>query len=102
MSDVAIKVEGLGKKFHLVSRREKYTTFRDTVAGLFSQNGKEKAQVEDFWALKDISFEIKQGEVVGVIGRNGAGKSTLLKVLSRITEPTNGFAEIYGHVGSLL
>src|SRR3989475_11828000 len=102
MSNVAIKVEELGKRFQIGARGEKYKTFRDTMAGLFrpNENGKEKE--EPFWALKDISFQIKRGEVVGVIGRNGAGKSTLLKDLSRITEPTEGFAEIRGRVGSLL
>lgn len=103
MSDVAIRVEGLGKLYHIGGKREGYKTFRDTVAGLFGRNGSGRpAKTEPFWALKDLSFEIKKGEVVGVIGRNGAGKSTLLKVLSRITEPTEGFAEIHGRVGSLL
>src|SRR5437867_2480032 len=102
MSDVAIKVECLGKRFQIGARREKYKTFRDTMAGLFRPSENGKGNEEPFWALKDVSFEIKRGEVVGVIGRNGAGKSTLLKVLSRITEPSEGFAEIHGHVGSLL
>src|SRR5438445_373741 len=102
MSDVAIRAERLGKVFHIGPRRERYKTFRDSMAGLFRPNGNAKGKEEPFWALKDISFEIKRGEVVGVIGRNGAGKSTLLKVLSRITEPTKGSAEIHGHVGSLL
>ncbi len=103
MSDIAIRVENLGKMFRIGGKSERYKTFRDTLAGFFRKTGaRRQAKNEPFWALKDVSFEINRGEVVGVIGRNGAGKSTLLKVLSRITEPTNGSAEIHGRVGSLL
>jgi len=102
-NDIAIRVESLGKMFRIGGSRERYKTFRDTLAGLFKKTARcKKAKDEPFWALKDVSFEIKRGEVVGVIGRNGAGKSTLLKILSRITEPTEGYAEIHGRVGSLL
>jgi lipopolysaccharide transport system ATP-binding protein len=106
----AIAVENLSKRYRVdhLEKRERYKTLRDTLADvakaplrLFGRGGSSHS-VEDFWALKDVSFEVKPGEVVGIIGRNGAGKSTLLKVLSRITEPSSGYADVYGRVGSLL
>lgn len=99
-----IRVENLSKQYVLGGERQAYSTFRETLVETVrkpfrrSQTEKENS----FWALKDINFEVAPGEVVGIIGRNGAGKSTLLKILSRITEPTNGKIELYGRVGSLL
>lgn len=114
MKTGGIRVEGLGKLYRIGGPVERYRTFRDTIAqgvarfgrrvkGLFGADGNGATpKYETIWALKDVSFEIQPGEVVGVIGRNGAGKSTLLKILSRITEPTEGRVEIRGRVGSLL
>ena len=121
---VIITVENLGKKYTLRHKqREEYTALRDViadgfkgaahrVASLFSQSpvpspesllsGPQSPLVEDFWALKDVSFEVKQGDRIGIFGCNGACKSTLLKILSRITEPTTGRIKIKGRVASLL
>ena len=107
----AIKVENLGKKYMIQHEKtESYSTLRDTLANgskslisrIINKNRSAQATQEEFWALKDIDFEIKQGDKVGIIGRNGAGKSTLLKVLSRITEPTTGKIHINGRIASLL
>ncbi len=112
MSDSVIRVENLSKKYIIGhQRQEGYTTLRDSIStgakGLLKPFQRGKSQVadlssEDFWALKDVSFEINQGDRVGIIGRNGAGKSTLLKILSRIVEPTHGRIGIKGRVASLL
>jgi lipopolysaccharide transport system ATP-binding protein len=124
MSDVVIRAENLGKKYRISHQheRQRYVALRDVlsdklvapkrwVKSLISSGGVNSAlklasnkasKREDFWALKDVSFEVRQGEVLGVIGRNGAGKSTLLKVLSRITDPTEGRVRIRGRVASLL
>jgi lipopolysaccharide transport system ATP-binding protein len=105
MNDVAIRAENLSKQYK-IGVRNRHDTLRDQLMdgmrSLFSRNGAAHERNDTFWALKDVSLEIKKGEVVGILGRNGAGKSTLLIILSRITEPTAGFAEIRGRVGSLL
>ncbi len=110
MSRPIITVEGLGKAYRLGLERPGHSTFRETVAGFFKapfENLRKLSEdwsdeTDTYWALKDVSFDVQRGEVLGLIGRNGAGKSTLLKVLSRITEPTEGEARIRGRVSSLL
>ena len=106
MSNIALQVENLAKKYEIAIGKHRHDTLRDQISdavrSMFRSNGRSRGSKETFWALKDISFEIKKGELVGVIGRNGAGKSTLLKILSRITVPTSGKADIYGRVASLL
>jgi len=112
MNDIAIRVEDLGKRYRIGSAPERYKTLRDTIVtgvkapfnqlrrgSSLSATSKEASTI---WALRDISFEVHKGQVLGIVGRNGAGKSTLLKILSRVTEPTEGSAEIHGRVGSLL
>jgi lipopolysaccharide transport system ATP-binding protein len=119
MSDIAIRVENLGKQYHIGALQKNggrytYKSLRDSIASaasapfraaraLMGRNGAPENHQEDtIWALRDVSFDLKHGEIVGVIGRNGAGKSTLLKILSRITEPTTGHVQIRGRIGSLL
>ncbi len=104
MSDAIIQVSDIKKRYHVggVSRRA-YGSLRESISGTFSRSQRSsKKKKGEFWALNGVSFEVNQGEVVGIIGRNGAGKSTLLKILSRITEPTEGYADIYGRVAALL
>lgn len=106
MGDIAIRVENLSKQYTIGAARRRYDTLHDLMADrintLMRRNGNEPQAEKTIWALKDISFEVMEGEVVGLIGSNGAGKSTLLKILSRITEPMEGRAQIHGRVGSLL
>jgi lipopolysaccharide transport system ATP-binding protein len=100
---IAIRVEDLGKRYHIGTSVIKYRTLRETLSESFKTHRQfTKTEEDTIWALRHISFEVKEGQVLGVIGRNGAGKSTLLKILSRVTEPTEGVAEIHGRVGSLL
>lgn len=123
MSELAIHVENLGKRYQIGERIGSYRTLRDQLARLFNQGQKRRQALTDhdpangdlatgrpssvsrqhhIWALRNASFDVKQGQVLGIIGPNGAGKSTLLKLLARVTEPTEGYAEVYGRVGSLL
>ncbi|WP_442508744.1 ABC transporter ATP-binding protein [Novipirellula sp. SH528] len=109
MSEIAIRAVNLGKEYQIGAQQDGYQTIRENMMRVmrspFSAAAsalRRRSATNSFWALKDVSFEINRGDVVGVIGRNGAGKSTLLKVLSRITDPTKGYADVYGRVGSLL
>lgn len=107
MSDIAIRVEDLGKKYRIGIQATRYHTLRDTLADAVRRPIRALSQrryttTNTIWALNGVSFDVKKGAVLGVIGRNGAGKSTLLKILSRVTEPSQGYAEIHGRVGSLL
>jgi len=117
MPEIAIRVENIGKQYRIGTNQERYRTLRESLTrgitapfrrllapGRKSSIGSNAHQADSqhIWALQDVSFEVRKGQVLGVIGRNGAGKSTLLKILSRVTEPTTGYAEIRGRVGSLL
>jgi lipopolysaccharide transport system ATP-binding protein len=112
MSDLAIRVENLGKQYRIGGQQAQYRTLREALVEAAGApfrrlasvvRGQSSAGLDDtIWALKDVSFEVKHGEVLGIIGRNGAGKTTLLKILSRITMPTEGAVDLYGRVGSLL
>jgi lipopolysaccharide transport system ATP-binding protein len=108
MTDLAIQVQAVGKRYRLGGGQQAYGTLRDALASAAQASLRAvrarqiSADAQDLWALRDVSFEVRQGDVVGIVGRNGAGKSTLLKLLSRVTRPTTGRAVIYGRVGSLL
>src|SRR5579871_6303889 len=111
MNDTAIIARALSKQYAIGEDHKPYGSLRETIMGAMAgpfrslrrrgdSNG--KRQHPSVWALDNISFEVKKGDIIGIVGRNGAGKSTLLKVLSRITEPTSGTAELYGRLGTLL
>lgn len=106
MAKYSVEVNQIGKRYRIGVSASQYNTLRDTLAGVL-QNPKNRlhtkmTEANSFWALKDVSFKVEEGKAIGIIGRNGAGKSTLLKILSRVTEPTEGSALIHGRVGSLL
>jgi lipopolysaccharide transport system ATP-binding protein len=105
MAELAVRAEGLSKQYRLGQYRQAYQTLREELvraAHVLRRRDRDANGHGTIWALEDVSFEVEQGEVVGIIGRNGAGKTTLLRILSRITEPTRGYAELRGRLGSLL
>jgi homopolymeric O-antigen transport system ATP-binding protein len=107
MPDHVIRIANLGKQYRIGRQSGRYATLRDTLARLLASpfggaSGASRPSDDHIWALRNVSFDVPRGAVVGIIGRNGAGKSTLLKILSRITEPTEGHVEIQGRIGSLL
>src|SRR5215472_19362814 len=99
MSDFVIQVEEVSKRFE-IDARERYATFREMIARKLVTpfHTSDNREAEVLWALRDVSFDVRQGEVLGLVGRNGAGKSTLLKILARITRPTTGWAKIRGRI----
>ena len=107
MADLAVTFTDIGKSYRIAHERQADDRLSESLAGaaqrlLSRSRGRGTATVETFWALQDVSFEVEQGDIVGIIGRNGAGKTTLLKILSRITEPTTGRVELRGQISSLL
>ena len=110
MSDIVISADNLGKRYR-IGERERYLALRDVLARTLSaparlfrahQPASPNGDATHIWALKHVSFEVRQGDAVGIIGRNGSGKTTLLKILARVTRPTEGRARVKGRVGSLL
>ena len=100
-NNIVIRTEGLGKRYQL-GALEPYRTLRDTIAGAFRRAPCRNAHLGYHWALRDIDIGVRQGEVLGIVGRNGSGKSTLLKLLTRITRPTEGSIAVQGRIGALL
>jgi len=108
-SDYSIQVKGISKRYKIGTAQQRADTLRDLITGQIqrmgqslSRGGRVRKTADTIWALKDVSFDVRQGQALGIIGRNGAGKSTLLKILSRVTDPTEGYGELRGRVGSLL
>src|SRR5256885_16068184 len=106
MGNLAVLVHNLSKRYEIATAKAYHDTLRDQIADsltrIFRRNVNPDPGRQSIWALGDVSFTIETGEVLGIIGHNSAGKSTLLKILSRITDPTEGYAEMHGRVGSLL
>lgn len=108
-SEYSIQVKGISKRYKIGSAQQRADTLRDLITNQvqrigqsFSRGGRARKSADTIWALKDITFDVRQGQALGIVGRNGAGKSTLLKILSRVTDPTEGYGELRGRVGSLL